>query len=169
MSVSQVLESLYSLGVSSPATPELLHNLFQYDAYLLNLQGSELTRLLDFLDEVRALPPVVRLVTKQTLQVIDAIPTADDISRQCLRKLQVLCEHHMILPSSYIISGTLARIDDPPTSSGFADVWKGTHRGREVCIKRLRVHPDGDRILKKVRVRPQHIFFVPVEENMWAL
>jgi len=169
MSASKVLQSLYQLDISSHHTPGLLHSLFQYDqeeGYLFKLQGSELTRFVDFLDEVRTLPPAVLLVTKQTLQAIDAIPSTGDIPRQCIRKLQAICEHHTILPTSCTISGALAKIGDLVAFGGFADVWEGIHACRKVCIKCLRVSPDGDKT--KVRVRRQHVFFVPVEGNLRA-
>ncbi|KAF9648576.1 kinase-like protein [Thelephora ganbajun] len=48
----------------------------------------------------------------------------------------------MTLPSSYnvLLSGDLARVGDHPVANGgFADVWEGTHGGRRVCIKHLRI------------------------------
>ena len=59
MSTSKVLQSLYSLGVSSP---DLLPNLYclirndEEENYIASLRESELSRLVDFLDEVRILP-----------------------------------------------------------------------------------------------------------------
>ena len=86
------------------------------------------------------------------LQALSAIGTADDVSRRCLRKLQVICSGNMALPSSYTISGDLARIGDEPAAfGGFADVWEGTHCNMKVCIKALRVTLTDDPILTKVR------------------
>ena len=64
MSTCQVLQYLYSLGTASPNLPSYLYRLIQCDEedqYLSGLQGSELTRLVDFLDEVRtsSLPPFI--------------------------------------------------------------------------------------------------------------
>jgi len=56
MSASQILQHLYSLDTSSPGISRLLHGLIRHDEeeqYLSSLQGSELARLIDFLDEVR--------------------------------------------------------------------------------------------------------------------
>jgi len=56
MSTSQVLQYLYSLNVSSPNLSRYLYCLIERDEeeqYLSSLQGSELGRLVDFLDEVR--------------------------------------------------------------------------------------------------------------------
>ena len=57
MPTSQILRHLYSLDTSSPDLSRYLYHLIQSDRedpYLLGLQGSELTRLVDFLDMVRA-------------------------------------------------------------------------------------------------------------------
>ena len=59
MATAKILQRLYSLNTSSPDFTRYLSHLIQSDKedpYLLGLQGSELTRLVDFLDTVRALP-----------------------------------------------------------------------------------------------------------------
>ena len=56
MSVLWILYRLYSLDPSSPDFLRRLHSLIRHDEeeqYLSSLQGSQLTRLVDFLDEVR--------------------------------------------------------------------------------------------------------------------
>jgi len=155
MSASRVLQRLYSLDTSSPDISRLICDLIRHDEeekYLSSLQGSELAQLIDFLDEVRTPLPASHLVTNQILQTLSATATADDVSRRCLRKLQVICSGSMTLPSSYTISGDLTRIGDGPAAfGGFADVWKGTHCDRKVCIKVLRVTSEDDLILTKVR------------------
>ena len=58
MATSRVLQRLYSFDISSPDFLRNLHCLIQHDEqeqYLTSLRGSELTRLVDFLDEVRSL------------------------------------------------------------------------------------------------------------------
>jgi len=144
MTTSQVLQYLYSLDISSPNLSRSLYCLIQRDEgdqYLSSLQGLELDRLVDFLDEVRALPSAFRPVTEQIPQALNVIPTTDDVFRQCLHKLQAICGHHMTLPTSHNVSGNLTRIGGYPISidGGTADVWEGTHGGRKVCIKCPRV------------------------------
>ena len=59
MSTSKVLQYLYSLDPSSPDFSRCLYCLIRKDEeekYLSTLQGSELTRLIDFLDNVRSFP-----------------------------------------------------------------------------------------------------------------
>lgn len=69
------------------------------------------------------------------MQVLNVIPTADDVSRRCLYKLQAICNHHGVLPTSYDVSGNLSKIGDGPvTSGGFSDIWEGIHDGRRVCV-----------------------------------
>ena len=59
MSTLWTLRCLYSLDTSSPDFLRRLYSLFHHDEdekYLSNLQGSELARLVDFLDQVRTHP-----------------------------------------------------------------------------------------------------------------
>ncbi|KAF9785465.1 kinase-like domain-containing protein [Thelephora terrestris] len=136
MSTAQVLQHLYSLDTSSSDVLRYLYCLLRSDdeeQHLTTLQGSELIRLVDFLDEI-----------------LDAIPIADDVFRRCLHKLRTICGHNAILPSSYAILGDLARVgDDPFDFGGFSDVWKGTHNGRKVCIKRLRLSEQSREAVEK--------------------
>ena len=143
MDTSKILRHLYSLNASSPDFSRYLYHLIQSDGedhYLLDLQGSDLIRLVGFLDKVRVLPSAPIQLAKRTSQALDIIPTTDDVSRLCLHKLQAICSHHGILPSSHIISGGLTRVGDYPIASGgFADVWEAVHDNTKVCIKCPRI------------------------------
>ena len=61
---SRILQHLYSLDNPSPDfLRHLLHCLIKHDEeeeYLTNLKEPELTRMLDFLDKVRAVPSTFR-------------------------------------------------------------------------------------------------------------
>jgi len=173
MPASQVLQQLYSLDTSSPDFSRLLYGLIRQDEeekYSSNLKGLELARLMDLLDEVRALLLAFHPVTKQTPQALSAIPTTDDVSRQCLYKLQAICGYHMALPSSYTVSGEITRVGDRPIAlGGFADVWEGTHGDRKVCVKSFRVSLNDDQTLKKVRIWHRHVIFVSTQEQLAAV
>ena len=162
MSTSQILQHLYLLDTSSPDFLRYLYCLIQTDEedqYLASLQGLELTRLVDFLDEVRSAPLALVQLTRQTAQILDVGPIADDILRRCLHKLRTICSHHATLPSSYTISGDLARVGDHPIAfGGFSDVWKGTHNDTDVCIKQLRVSEQIRETLEKVSIYYRLIF-----------
>jgi len=155
MSTSRILQRLYSLDTSSPDFLRYLYCLIQYDEkeqYLTSLQGSELARLVNFLDKVRSVPSAFHQFTKQTPQALGVIPTTDDVARECLDKLQAICGHHAILPSSYIVSDQIVRVDDGPISLGaVADVWEGTCRGKKVSIKSLRIRTENYQTIKQVR------------------
>ena len=59
MSTPSILRRLYSLGISSPDSLRNIYCLIRHDKeerYLASLQGPELARLVDFLDEVRGYP-----------------------------------------------------------------------------------------------------------------
>ena len=157
MSAGWNLHCLYSLGPASPDFLRRLYSLIHYDEeerYLSRLQGSELVRLLDFLDRVCTLLPSFRLATKQPLQTLGAISSNDNVSMQCLHKLQAICSNHATLPSSYFASGEIVKVGDNPVVLGdISDVWEGTYRNRSVSIERLKVPLNGDQVCKKVRVR----------------
>ena len=157
MSTSRVLRDLYSLDTSSPNLSRYLYCLIQHDEkenYLSSLRGSELARLVDFLDEVRILPFTFGPVMKQPPQALGAIPTTGDVYRQCLHKLQAICGNQMVLPSSHNLTGGVARVGDLPISvdGGTADVWEGTHGGRRVCIKCPRVCVEDLQAVTQVRI-----------------
>jgi len=155
MSTSRILQRLYSLDTSSPDFLRHLYCLIQYDEkeqYLTSLQGSELARLVNFLDKVCAVPSAFYQFTNQTPQAFGAIPTTDDVARECLDKLQAICGHHAILPSSYVVSDQIARVGDGPIALGaIADVWEGTYRGKKVSIKSLRIRTKNYQAIKQVR------------------
>jgi len=160
MPTSQVLQYLYSLDTSSPDFLRCLYCFILDDEgeqYSSNLQGSELARLVNFLDEVCSLRPDFQPVMKHILQTLCTIPVTDNIYRQCLHKLQAICEYHMTLPCSYNASDDLVKIGGYPIADGgFADVWEGTHRGRKVCIKCLRVSVKNRETVTKVCTRYRH-------------
>ena len=118
---------------------------------MLDLQGSDLIRLVDFLDKVRVPPSASLRLTEQTSQALTIIPTADDVSRLCLHKLQAICSHHGVLPSSLIIAGGLTKVGDYAfASGGFADVWEGMHDNTKVCIKCPRITTRDRQDIEKV-------------------
>ena len=82
-----------------------------------------------------------------------------------LNKLQTICSDNAALPSSYIVSGELARVGDGPIAFGaIVDVWDGTYRDKEVSIKSLRVQTKNFEVLKKVRVL-DHVYLSRVFTN----
>ena len=68
-SASQVIQHLYTLDTSSPDFLRAISNLILHDEneqYTSSIQGPELTRLVDFLDEVCALPSASRRISKRS-------------------------------------------------------------------------------------------------------
>ena len=156
MPISEDLQNLYSLDTLSPDFSRQLYRLIRHDEkerYLTTLRGSELARLVNFLDEVCAVPPAFHQFTKQTPQALSSVLTTDDVARACLRKLQAICGRHAILPSSYIVSGETARVGASQIALGaIADVWEGTYGNKKVSIKCLRAPLTDNKSLKKVRI-----------------
>ena len=68
MSTSQILQRLYLFDIPSPDFLRHLYYLIQYDKkeqYLTSLQGSELARLVDFLDKVHSVPSTFHQFTNR--------------------------------------------------------------------------------------------------------
>ena len=77
MSTHWILHRLYSLDPSSLDFSRRLHPLIWHDEqeqYLSNLQGPELARLVDFLDDVRALSSAFCPVTKRICRPLVPFP-----------------------------------------------------------------------------------------------
>ena len=158
MSTPWILYRLYTLNTSSADFLRYFHSLILRDdveEYLTSLQGPELARLVDFLDKVRTLPSALCPISKQALQTLSARSAHDDISRQCLRKLQAICAHRATLPHSCIVSNNqVARVGDHTIAlGGYADMWEGTYRRRRVSVKCLKAPLNDDPTLKKVCIR----------------
>jgi len=169
MTASEVLEHLYSLDASSPDFLRVLYSLIRHDEneqYTSSLEGAELTRLVDFLDDVRPFLPAFHPVANRTPQTLGTIPASDDVFRQCLRKLRAICGYHTTLPSSHLVTGDLKRVGDGAIAfGGYADVWQGTHGDKDVCIKVLRVTLNDDESVTKVRVRHLHVLFPFIKDR----
>lgn len=143
MSISRVLERLYTLDTFSPYFSRDLYWVIKTDEreqYLASLQGPELSRLVDFLYRVRSLIFSSFQPTKRSSQAL-GVPTISEVTRKtCLHKLQAICGYHRTLPSPCLVSGDLAQVGGHPATSGeLSDVWEGTYHNSRVCIKHLRL------------------------------
>ena len=119
MATPQILQLLYSFNTFCPEFSRCLDRLIQSDGeehYLSNLQGSDKTRLVDFLDRVRPLLFASFQFTKQILQAFGTIPVTEDISRRCLHKL----------PANRLICQELA---DPINQPGVINTSRGQAAG----------------------------------------
>ena len=133
---SKTLQRLYSLHTSSPDFIHTLHSLIQFDEeeeYLTNLKEPELTRLLDFLDKVCAAPSTFHRSRDRLLQALDTIPTNDPVAQECSKKLRAICADRRTFPSSCILSGEVAKVDDSRIDVNvISDLWEGTYRDKDV-------------------------------------
>ena len=55
-----------------------------------------------------------------------------------------MCGRHALLPRTLKISTCYDRTGVASYRGGFADVWKGEHRGRDVVVKVLRTYLNSD-------------------------
>ena len=61
------------------------------------------------------------------------------LRRKCLATLYKICSHHALIPRSMQIPLCYNRTEAPRYQGGFAEVWKGKHKGVEVAVKVLKV------------------------------
>ena len=66
-----------------------------------------------------------------------------------MRSVYTICGRDSLLPRSMKISIGYDRLEPPQSPGGFADVWKGSHDGRDVAAKVLRVYSTSD--FEKIR------------------
>ncbi|KAF9643165.1 kinase-like protein [Thelephora ganbajun] len=85
-------------------------------------------------------------VIYETLDIL-----ASWLRRKCLTALCKICGRESLLPRSVQIPLCYNRMDTPLYRGGYADVWKGEHRGREVAVKVLVVYMTSD--LDKIKRR----------------
>ena len=81
-------------------------------------------------------------------QALDGLYLASSVRNRCVKSLYKTCADRCILPRSLQIEPSYNPADVPHSRGGFADVWKGQYRKREVGVKVLRIHTSSD--LEKV-------------------
>ncbi|KAF9646803.1 kinase-like protein [Thelephora ganbajun] len=91
------------------------------------LRGDDAQTFIDVIDEALDLPGL-----------------SSRLRRKCLSVLCKICGRQALLPRSLQIPLCYDRSDTPLYQGGYADVWKGEHRGRPVAVKALRVYSTSD-------------------------
>ena len=142
-----LLQQLDRLDGSPSKFHNQLNNILHGEEFkqsLLNLQGDDLTWLVDYLDGVRrqiALPHSPLKFAK----AIDGLDPSAPAFSKCLHELRSICGARTILPTSYILSGTLRGVGSLPfTLGGSGDIYEGILDGTRVSIKRVRMHSKGN-------------------------
>jgi len=81
------------------------------------------------------------LSNDQALDILDLLPW---LRKKCLSVLCKICGRQALLPRSLRVPLCYDRSGNPLYRGGYADVWKGEHRGRHVAVKVLRVYSTSD-------------------------
>ena len=63
---------------------------------------------------------------------------------KCVKLLYEICARHSLVPKSLDIELSYDPVGAPRSRGGFADLWKGECRGREVGVKVLRTCAKSD-------------------------
>ena len=90
MSASEILQYLYSLDTSSPDFLRVLYGLIRHDEdeqYSSSLEGEELARLVDFLDDVCPLPqffvPIQTGLRRPSVLFLPQMTSSDNVYANC--------------------------------------------------------------------------------------
>ena len=73
-------------------------------------------------------------------QTLNSTELSPSTRKKTLRLLYRTCGHHAIIPSTLTVLVDYDRTDDALYRGGYADVWKGEYRGREVAVKVIRLY-----------------------------
>ena len=71
----------------------------------------------------------------------DILPS---VRNQCLRPLYKTCGRHALLPKTMEVPVCYDPTGDALYSGGYADVWKGQYRDRDVAVKVIRTFSNSD-------------------------
>ena len=77
-------------------------------------------------------------------QALDEPNLSPGTRKKCLKLEYRTCGRHALLPGPLKIPVHYDRTVPPLYSGGFADVWKGEHRGQDVAVKVLRTTLSSD-------------------------
>ncbi|KAF9791124.1 hypothetical protein BJ322DRAFT_428820 [Thelephora terrestris] len=99
----------------------------------------------DVVDMIRYLPrddaQTFIDVINEALDMPDLSPWAQN---QCLRPLYRTCGRHALLPKAMEIPACYDPTGNALYKGGYADVWKGQYRGKDVAVKVIRIFSNSD-------------------------
>ncbi|KAK0439169.1 kinase-like domain-containing protein [Armillaria borealis] len=95
--------------------------------------------------------PVETMVMDVLQQELDDASYPDEYRTACMKCLRALSKARGIVPSSLFLLDTTREGENPVTGGGFADIWKGRLRDKQVCLKVLRVFGTEDEKVKVLR------------------
>ena len=116
------------------------------------LLGDDAQAFIDVIDEARFIlsyhrKPALIETDTSTRSIAQALDRADlplRARKNCLRSMYRTCGRHALLPTTLEIPISYDQTSDPLYRGGFADVWKGEHRGRDIAVKVIRTHSNAD-------------------------
>ena len=91
-------------------------------------------------------------------QALDILPP--EIRRKCLHYLSRICSHQTLIPGPLAIPLCYDQTRPPLARGGYADIWRGKHRGMAVAAKVLRVHRTSDLNQIKRVCRPRLVVYI---------
>ena len=123
---------------------------------------------IDVMDEVRStfIPESGWLKVRLTCSAHQILPDVPDlpppVRKKCLKSLYRTCGCRSLIPNALKIPMCYDRNGHPLYKGGFADVWKGEHRGQDVAVEVLRIYSTSD-FQKIIDVGPGLCFISPCQ------
>jgi hypothetical protein len=77
-------------------------------------------------------------------EALDGPDLLPDTRKKCLKSLYRTCGRHALLPRALKIPACYDRTSVASFRGGFADVWKGEHRGQDVAVKVIRTYSNSN-------------------------
>ena len=106
-----------------------------------SLRGEDAQVFIEVIDEVcspLAIAKSGQLNIHFVDQALDSLKLSMQIRKKGLKAVYKMCGRNKILPKSLQVPLCYDRQGFPLYAGGFADVWKGEHRGRDVAVKVIR-------------------------------
>ena len=130
---------LYELDRSSAQFPERLDKLLQDEGWMKDIQRlsrHRLVELTDHLDNVRLISTPTKSYSSSP-QILDGLDRTGSQFREGLHVLRELCGSRAILPTTYLVSGSLSFSTTTMAIPGYREIYKGSLGDADVCIKKL--------------------------------
>ena len=116
------------------------------------LPEDDIQAFVDVIDEVCCISTQICRAEQALRRPVDQVLDRPDLPLwvrvKCVRPLYRICGYHGLLPKALKVPVFYDRDDYPLYKGGFADVWKGECRGREVAVKVIRAYSRSD--LRKI-------------------
>lgn len=106
---------------------------------------------IDWLDQVRGTGARPFCVRADTVKALLSVEADDELYNPAVHRLKALCQESGCLPASSTLPSDIVYEQEPISSSGYSDVYRGELAGQPSALKVLRLHIDIQATVLKAR------------------